>query len=312
MTGANAWVGYALVAALSRLGANVTMACRNQTRCERAAHEIRAQPQSMGALRTMIMDTASMASVRAFARSYLGHSNGVQPPLDMLFLNAGSAYASPEKKKKCVPINADGIEHVFAGNYLGHHLLYRWLEPALLRSATGGRVVSTSSGSSFQTYSYHVATDLPTLNGCSEPFQRGFVPLSHGQSKMAQIVWTKHLARRLGPDSNAFVNAFHPGVVATDFADKLFRAAAAPAWVTTIVVPWVARTVLWTPAEGALTGLYSGAAVERLKREQVRGKYFHPQSQEVHNELANNITLQEKVVGVFRAPRQGLFAGPSK
>ena len=88
----------------------------------------------------------------------------------MLFLNAGTVFAKPGYN--CVPASVDGIEQVFAANYLGHHLLFRLLEPALQKSKLA-RVVSTSSNGSFKSYSYQVATDLETLNGCSEKFNSG-------------------------------------------------------------------------------------------------------------------------------------------
>jgi hypothetical protein len=61
------------------------------------------------------------------------------------------------------------------------------------------------------------------------------------------------------------------------------------------VITWVKREAMWTPAEGALTGLYLGAAIDRLRGENVRGLYFHPQSEPIVNPLANNEVLQDKL-----------------
>lgn len=211
----------------------------------------------------------------------------------MLFLNAGGVFRHPTLT--CVPQSEDGIEKVFAANYLGHHLLYRLLEPILLKSKLA-RVVSTTSASCFQSFSYKVATDIETLNGCSEPFDLSDLEnLSYGQSKLAQVLWTKYLSgRRLGPNSNIYVNAFHPGLVATEIFEK--QTAMKPySPISDKLLRWMFQTegVVWTPSEGALTGLFLGAATDRLVAEDIRGKYFHPQSQEVVHSALLNETLED-------------------
>lgn len=236
VTGANSGIGFAISEFLYELGAaDVVMACRNATRCEQAANAIRqkhtSNKKAVGTLTTLSLDTSSLASVQAFCQEYLGPardtSGGKEAVLDMLFLNAGFGFA--DKDAKCVPNSVDGVELVFATNYLGHHLLYRLLEPALERSNMA-RVVSTSSNGSFETYTYQVATDLKTLNGCSEPFIQGARMQSYGQSKLAQIVWSKYVTQRNGKTSNIYANAFHPGMVATSIWNTTFTAAHTPSW----------------------------------------------------------------------------------
>jgi len=277
---------------LYKLGAHVTMACRNSSKCEKAAAKIREdnQASTFGTVVTGTIDTERMGMVRDFALHYLQENEG--KPLDMLFLNAGGVFRHPTLT--CVPKSEDGIEKVFAANYLGHHLLYRLLEPMLLESKLAR--VSTSSAACFQSFSYQVATDIETLNGCSEPFQPSdFENYSYGQSKLAQIIWTKYLSRRrLGPNSSIYVNAFHPGLVATEIAEK--QSAMKPfSPLVQKLVDWMVheRGVIWTPNEGALTGLLLGAATDRLVKDRIRGKYFHPQSQEVINPVFLNETLED-------------------
>lgn len=289
--GANSGVGYATAEALAVLGADVILACRSAERCDAAATKIRAKAETRGAVSTLLVDTGSLASVRDFGMAFVAKNGG--KPLHMLFLNAGYIYMSTDKAlQRCPPANSDGIETTFATNYVGHHLVYRWLEPALLKSKIA-RVVSTTSAASFKSYSYQVATDLQTLNGCSEPDP---MLLSYGQSKLAQIVWTKYVTRRLSAAnvSNVYVSAFHPGAVATDIWAKTFAMAATPQFVTKFV-DWLQREAMWTSAEGALTGLYLGAAVGRVVQDDVRGKYFHPQAVEATNPAANNEALQNKL-----------------
>jgi hypothetical protein len=60
-------------------------------------------------------------------------------------------------------------------------------------------------------------------------------------------------------------------------------------------ITYLRKNVMWTAAEGALTMLYLGVATTRLAEENVRGKYFHPQSQEMVNPLALDVELQNSV-----------------
>ena len=198
------------------------------------------------------------------------------------------------KPPRVLMASVDGVEQVFAANYVGHHLLVRLLEPALQKSKFA-RVVSTSSNRSFKSYSYQVATDLETLNGCSE-FNPSIANPSYAQSKLAQVVWTKYLARRYheSNSSNIYVNAFHPGAVATEIFGKSLAAARAPAWLVKMFA-WLERDFFWTSAEGSLTGLFLGTALDRLQTERIQGRYYHPQAQEVVNPMALNETLQHRL-----------------
>jgi NAD(P)-dependent dehydrogenase (short-subunit alcohol dehydrogenase family) len=236
-----------------------------------------------GSLQTMAMDTASFASVREFAEAYFQ----TQQPVDLLFLNAGTGdMAAPGDSLKCAKkTERDGIDYLFQVNYLSHHLLYRLLEPLLTENA---KIIQTSSSSSFATFSYRVATDLQTLHGCSEnlyndPF---FVEnKSYGQSKLAQIVWVKALTRKLGPLSNQSANAFHPGMVNT----KIFENVMEKAQVDDAKRRFMDGLLkyVWQSPDGALTGLYLAVT------HGIKGRYFHPQAQEVVNPMSLDEQLQD-------------------
>jgi len=301
VTGANSGVGYETALALARLGVSVTMACRNPGRCEAAANKIReddivlqrgkadrgiVDPESASDIVTMTVDTSSLKSVRKFCHDFLARTDdgeGSPKPLDMLFLNAGIAFCGLHE------ISEDGIENVFATNVVGHHLMFRLLEPSIFRSdelrKTPARIVQTSSAASFaKTHPYKVATDLETLN--NEIFI-GFGPYT--TSKLAQILWAKELTAQLDaktnisesgsvdPNSIVYVNAAHPGMVATNiwFAgplDKLPFGIGKPIEAVMSVV----TKLMWTCEEGALTLVYLGTATEDLQTKNIRGKYFHP------------------------------------
>lgn len=301
VTGANSGIGYEISLALARLGVSVTMACRSPSRCEAAAKRIRedeivvrrgnedrgvANPGS--AVVTMIVDTSSLRSVKTFCHEFQARNDdaeGNRLPLDMLFLNAGIGFAG-KNEDGSLPLSEDGIEMTFATNIVGHHLMYRLLEPSIRRSdelrRTPARIVQTSSALNYlNTLPYHVATDLETLNSD----QGGSL---YAQSKLAQILWAKELTSRLDADANntdpnsiVYVNAAHPGGVATniwhekEFVILPWRAKAAKFWMRCFT------SFMWMPEEAALTLIYLGTAVEQLQKENVRGRYFHPQTKEM-------------------------------
>ena len=299
VTGASAGIGFATSHALAKLGAHVIMACRNPNKCQKKAEEIRDDLKtSSPQIDTMTIDTSSLKSVKKFTDDYRerfsgGEDNSSGGSLDMLFLNAGTAYGGENKTHPCVPLSEDGIEYVFETNYLGHHLLYRLLEPYLQKGASKANpatVVQTSSAASFESYSYRVATDLDTLNGCKEPVKKHRGDRSYGQSKLAQVVWVKELTKRLGEDSGIIANAYHPGFVATEIFDKVQM----PNMMKKIV-RYFADNAAWNSLEGALTGLFLGVEGEKLVNDNIRGRYFHPIAIEVQNPLADDEELQRKL-----------------
>jgi len=282
VTGGNSGVGYETSLALARLGAHVTLACRNLTKCSAAADTIQSDDAFKGKVSTMTLDTSSLASVKKFSEQYLemhkDHS------LDMLYLNAGIGSAGINDDGTA-PLSEDGIEMVFATNYVGHHLLYKLLAPLVQKSKIA-RIVLTSSAASYDTFDYKVATDLETLNNVNARSLH-----LYGQSKLAQVLWAKELTRQLGPNSSTYVNACHPGAVNTGIWQKNPMIPG----VVQSVITYLRENCMWTAAEGALTMLFLGVATQRLTEEDIRGKYFHPQSQEMMNPLALDTDLQQAV-----------------
>jgi len=281
ITGANSGIGYETALALARLGASVTLACRNPSRCKDAADKIRSDKAFKGEVTAMIVDTSDLQSVKDFSIRFV-EANG---KLDMLFLNAGIGSAGVADDGSA-PLSKDGVEMVFATNVLGHHLIYKYVEP-LVKKSPMSRIVLTSSAASFNVMAYKVPTDLGTLNSLRPVKNGGQI---YGQSKLAQLYWAKELTKRLGADSNIYVNAFHPGAVNTAIWDKnpLISKAMKK------VFNYLSNNVLWNATEGALTMLYLGVATDDLKKG-VRGKYFHPQAHEVVNSFAMDESLQKKL-----------------
>lgn len=277
VTGSNCGIGFQIALHLARQGANVHMVCRNVSKCEAAAKKIRSDPEyAGGTISTWTMDTSSLTSVKEFAQTFL-LSHGKEP-LDMLFLNAGMGFP-PDNEDGKLPLSDDGIEVNFATNYLGHHLLYKHLVPVIQKS-TKARISLTTSGASFNSYDYGVATDLDTLNGVN--FNTETKNKNYSQSKLCQVLWAKKLTRELGSNSSCFVNAGHPGIVNTEIFEKSLKGKPSTFQrIKVSIMKSIKESVFWTSAEGALTLLYLGVAVDQLAKNDFRGRYFHPQSQEV-------------------------------
>lgn len=296
ITGANSGIGLEIARALSRQGASVTLACRNPSKCQAAADKIQTEnaiENVISKIEILIMDTSSLDSVKRAALSF--KQSFANRSLDMLFLNAGTGTAGKNVHDGLAPLSKDGIEMVFATNVVGHHLLYRLLED-LLQSSPMARVVSTTSSGSFISYNFIVGTDLDTVNGVNPNSVRVY-----GHSKLAQIVWTKALTRRLEAKrspSNIYVNAGHPGLVNTPIFEKYAsKLALLPEFLHPTIIRIVnafMKAFSWTPAEGALTVLFLGVATDSIVKKDLRGRYFHPQVQEVINPLAQDDDLQDR------------------
>jgi len=344
VTGANSGTGYEISLALARLGVGVTMACRNKERCRQAAQKIRQDNEVVKrsyqrninligpgmAIKTMVVDLSSLSSVRKFCKQFLletDDGDDVPMPLDMLFLNAGIGALGPATSTSTsttstLQLNDNGtIEKIFATNVVGHHLMYKLLEPSLRRNdsmrKTPPRIVLTSSAASYNTllYPYKIATDIKTLNGVP-----GGDPSLYSQSKLAQIYWAKELTDRLkveekkeqeesnnnvDPNSIMYVNAANIGMVNTNIWDKAkVEQNQLVGYVKYFVKLWsisFLRNIMWTSEEGSLTLLYLGTAVKELQNNDIRGKYYHPQSIEMknHPHAPNNSKTKELQVKLW-------------
>ncbi|MCW3017583.1 MAG: putative protochlorophyllide reductase [Solirubrobacterales bacterium] len=196
VTGANSGIGLSAATELARAGAQVILAVRNAAKGEAAAAQIGSGAQ------VRELDLASLASVRAFADSVTG-------PVDVLINNAG-VMAVPESR------TADGFEMQFGTNHLGHFAL-----TGLLLDRITDRVVTVSSGA------HRIGKiRLDDLNWNAGTYKRW---PAYGQSKLANLLFTFELQRRLAASgSSVTAMAAHPGYASTNlqshtasFQDKL-------------------------------------------------------------------------------------------
>jgi NAD(P)-dependent dehydrogenase (short-subunit alcohol dehydrogenase family) len=184
VTGANSGLGLATTAALAGAGGRVVMAVRDLKRGAAAAATI------TGNVEVRELDLADLSSVRRFAEEWT-------EPIDVLVNNAGVMLV-PQGTTK------DGFETQFGTNHLGHFALTNLLLP-LIRD----RVVTVSS-----TAHRSGTIDLDDLNWMSRPYKSWAV---YGQSKLANLLFTLELERRLESDkSSVRTFAAHPGYAATN------------------------------------------------------------------------------------------------
>ncbi|GAA3571233.1 SDR family NAD(P)-dependent oxidoreductase [Microlunatus spumicola] len=189
VTGANSGLGLQTALQLARHGAFTTLACRNEERGQAAVDQVRAQlGDGPGTADLALLDLADLASVRRFGESWHG-------PLDILVNNAG-VMAVPYET------TADGFERQLGTNHLGHFALTGLLLPAL-RQAQAARVVNVSSlGHRMGRIAFD---DLQS----TRHYQRW---LAYGQSKLANLLFTRELVRRLNrAGSTVAAAAAHPG-----------------------------------------------------------------------------------------------------
>ena len=195
VTGANSGLGFETAKALAGAGARVVMACRSAEKAQDARLAIEAAHPS-AALEVLALDLASLSSVRDFAKSALDTLG----PLHLLCNNAG-VMALPYRK------TADGFEMQIGTNHLGHFALTGLLLDRLLETP-GARVVNVSS-----TMHKIGRIDFDDLHG--EKRYRKWP--AYGQSKLANLLFTYELQRRLeAKGADLIAAAAHPGYAATN------------------------------------------------------------------------------------------------
>ncbi|MEZ4453379.1 MAG: SDR family oxidoreductase [Nannocystaceae bacterium] len=235
LTGGNAGIGKEAAIALARMGAQVAFTSRDAGRGAAALAEIRERSGSDD-VRCHALDLASLASVRACAAELLDR----YPKIDVLLNNAGLVLG--ERRT-----TVDGFEMTFGVNHLGHFALTALLVPRLGRSAPA-RIVTVSSEA------HRMARGMPWDDLQAERSYRAF--LIYSRSKLANILFTRALARRL-EGTRVTANALHPGYVASSFA-----ADGDLGGITERLAAVSARLFAITPEQGARTSVYLASSPE--------------------------------------------------
>ncbi len=240
ITGATAGIGLATAAALARLDATVIGVGRDAGKCVEMQARLRRET-SNPAVEYLTADLSSLAEVRRLADEVVAR----YPRLDVLVNNVGAFFM----KRR---LSADGFEMTWALNYLGVSLLTDLLLPTL-QASTPSRIVNVSSD-----MHRSARLNFDDLQGA----RRYSGMKAYGQSKLALVMWTYDLARRLA-GTGAIANAVHPGFVASDLYKASFGN-----------IKWLApllKRIALSNELGAETSVYLASSPEVAG---VTGQYF--------------------------------------
>jgi NAD(P)-dependent dehydrogenase (short-subunit alcohol dehydrogenase family) len=241
VTGATSGIGLATAKGLAELGARVVLVGRNAAKLENTTSQIK---QEIGNQRIigLLADLSSVDQVHDLARQFQEQSER----LDVLVNNAGGFFLRRQ-------LSVDGYEMTFALNHLSYFTLTILLLELMLDSAPA-RIINVASET-------HRGQQLNLRDLHNKHRYTGFK--AYGQSKLANLLFTYELARRL-EGTQVTVNAMHPGFTATGIWHQ-------PAgWLKPLISPLI-RLIARSPEEGADTVIYLAASPEVS---QVSGKYF--------------------------------------
>ncbi len=245
VTGGNSGMGFETAAALATMGARVLVTARNADKGRAAIAALAQRTGGEGRCQLVVFDLADLSSVRRGAAEILD----VAPRLDVLVNNAGAVLSERAE-------TVDGLEATFATNHLGPFLLTNLLLERI-RASGPSRIVNVASTA-------HAAArqGIPFDDLQSEHRYAGM--RVYGQSKLANILFTLELARRL-EGSGVTANSLHPGTVRTGYgADGDARGLLA-------LGIKIAGPFFLSPAKGARTSIYLASSPEVAG---VSGEYF--------------------------------------
>jgi NAD(P)-dependent dehydrogenase (short-subunit alcohol dehydrogenase family) len=241
VTGASSGIGRVTALELARRGATVGLVCRDRARGEATVADIKGRTGT-DAVDLFLADLSSQAAIRHVAEELRAR----YPLLHVLVNNAGVI-----NLRRTTTV--DGIETVFAVNHLAYFALTLLLLGRLKASAPA-RIVNVAS----EAHRFGRGINFDDLG-----HERGYKAMRvYGHSKLANILFTYELARRL-EGTGVTVNCLHPGTVATGLGRNNGRIAT---MLTKVVAPFFR-----SPERGAATSIYLATSPEV---EGVSGRYF--------------------------------------
>jgi NAD(P)-dependent dehydrogenase (short-subunit alcohol dehydrogenase family) len=239
VTGGSSGIGKATALALANQGAEVIIVNHNLARGEAALQDIRSRSGN-SQVHLMLADLSSQDEIRKLAADFESRFER----LDVLVNVAGTLFFKRQ-------LSDDGLEMNLALNYLGYFLLTELLLDKLVASAPA-RIVNVTSVAH-----WWGRLDFDDLQ--SERHYNMFT--AYGKSKLAIILFTRELARRL-EGSGVTVNCIHPGIVATHIVERV---------IDSPLIYRLARLIFLSPADAAAQILY---LVSSPEVDGVSGEYF--------------------------------------
>ncbi len=261
VTGANSGIGKAVTNALAEAGATIAMICRDQEKGALALQEIQDKTKNTN-LELFLADLSSQKEIRSLAQKLKER----YPNIDILINNAGAI--NPHRV-----LTVDGIENTFAVNHLAYFLLTHLLLDRL-KASRSPRVINVASEA--QRTGKFFFDDLG--------LERNYTPgRAYSQSKLANVVFTYELARKLA-DTNIVVNAVHPGLVRTNFGADL---SGFFGFIIRVLTPFMR-----SPEKGAETVVWLATASEE---ERVTGKYFSDKKPIQSSKISYNMNIARQL-----------------
>ena len=241
ITGATSGIGKATAMGLASMGASVVMVGRDRGRGEAALAEVK-EGSASASVDLMLADLSSQQEIHRLADEF----KEAYPRVDVLINNAGVI-----RSKRVT--TADGLEMTFAVNHLAYFLLTNLLLDVLKASAPS-RIVNVASGEQ-----RNGTIDFDDLQG-----EKGYkTAKAYGQSKLANVLFTYELARRL-EGTGVSVNCLHPGAgVRTNLGSGVSG-----------IFGFTVRALtplMKSPEKGAQTSIYLASSPEV---EGLSGRYF--------------------------------------
>ena len=225
ITGATSGIGFVAADRLGAMGARLVLVGRDVVRGDAALEELRRRIPGVAAT-IHYGDLSRLSEMNRLATEIAA----AEPRIDVLVNNAGAMFQERS-------VTEDGLERTFALNHMAYFVLTNRLRDRLVASAPA-RVVSVSSDA-------HRGKTLDFDDLQSTRGYRGFSV--YGRSKLANILFTRELARRFA-GTGVTANCLHPGFVATRFGEnngRLFGVALT-----------IAKRFALTPEQGAETIVY--------------------------------------------------------
>jgi NAD(P)-dependent dehydrogenase (short-subunit alcohol dehydrogenase family) len=259
ITGSTSGIGKEIAIGLAKMKANVILVGRNKAKCQATTEEIWGNASistNKNRVSYLLADLSSQASIRQLANEFLDSYES----LDILVNNAGVFLS-----RRFTTV--DNIEYTFAVNHLAPFLLTNLLFERI-KASSPSRIITTSSVAHRGAYINfdNLQFERERYNGVE----------AYRQSKLANILFTKELARRSG-GSGVTSNCFHPGGVRTNLVQSN---------------PWYYRLIwaiinpfLVSPKKGADTAIYLASS---SKVAEISGKYFVNRKPVRPSELADD------------------------
>jgi NAD(P)-dependent dehydrogenase (short-subunit alcohol dehydrogenase family) len=241
ITGGTSGIGEVAADALAKMGARIILVARDRSRAQATLERLRRS--GPGVVHSAVFgDLTRLDEMKRVASAIADQS----PRIDVLINNAGALFGTRR-------LTDDKLEYTFALNHMAYFVIAHGLRERLLAS-NAARIINTASAA------HRGATlDFDDLQSA-----KSFGAMkAYSRSKLCNILFTRELARRL-TDTQITANCFHPGFVATRFADETGGLISRLAW--------IAKLFAISPSEGAETIVYLASSPEVTK---TTGKYFY-------------------------------------